>query len=76
MLVTEVISKINAAGGVKDNMDLNSDGSIDNLTIVVAGESKDRGSSLYPHKANYEGTETIDDLRIGVYNCSVSVGIS
>lgn len=50
------------------DFDMNKDGYIDNLTIITNEGNNSRGSTLYPHKANYDDTDKIFGKTIYTYN--------
>lgn len=72
-MVREVIDAIRSGAialdaGVK--LDYREPGWVDNLTLIVQGDSEeDRASPLYPHHTTYEGTDTLPGgCRVGNYN--------
>lgn len=69
LIINELINNIPAVEG--QIVDCDNDGYIDNLTIILKGKAPSESStssSLYPHKANYAGSETYYGKRIGPYN--------
>ncbi|QNM05883.1 metallopeptidase domain-containing protein [Qiania dongpingensis] len=53
------------------NLDYNGDGCVDNLTVVMDTTGRtisDRDGFAYPHKANFDGSQTLNGSYIGAYN--------
>ncbi len=77
-LLSEVLVQLENANLIDDktDMDLNDDGLIDNVTMVVAFTEKtsDGGDVFTSHKSNYGGTETVNGLRAGSYNLVTESG--
>lgn len=72
-LIKEIAKQVNASADIKNavgafDFDMNKDGYIDNLTIITNEGNNSRGSTLYPHKANYDDTDKIFGKTIYTYN--------
>lgn len=77
-MVAEVIKRIQDAGengnpdslAVTDDLDLNNDGCVDNLTIMVQGDTINGQDHSF--KTDYGGDETINGLYVRCYNAMPS----
>ncbi len=67
---TIIHSLIESTPSIKDNLDYNNDGFIDNLSIVLKGGSStvESNSTLVSHKSDYGADESWSGKRIGCYN--------
>lgn len=80
-MVAEVINRIQAASPdnnpdslyVADNLDRNGDGCVDNLTIIVQGDTINGQDHSF--KRDYGGAEEINGLYIRCYNAMPSKGL-
>lgn len=80
-MVTEVIERIQASAKennpdhlyTEENLDLNGDGFVDNLTIVVQGDTINGEDHSF--KANYSGDGKINGLYVNCYNAMPSKGL-
>ena len=70
-IIGEIIAELNRTGALSSvNVDMNRDGVIDNLTIVVACEDEQasKNDTFICHKSDYGGMETVSGKMIGSYN--------
>lgn len=67
---TIIHSLITSIPDIKDKLDYNNDGFIDNFSIVLKGgsESVESNSTLVSHKSDYGSDESWSGKRIGTYN--------
>ena len=69
-LIQETLNKLVSSGQLSSStdIDLNKDGLVDNLTIVVPCESGNSNSLFYGHKSHYAGSEGINGKAVSYYN--------
>lgn len=67
---TIIHSLISSIPNIKDNLDYNNDGYIDNLSVILEGgsDNAESNSTLVSHKSDYGSNETWSGKKIGTYN--------
>ncbi len=76
VLLSEVLEKLEASGTLTEDADLNDDGIVDNITLVVAYTALDEeGNDIFvSHKASVGGIMTLGDLKVNDYNLVTESG--
>lgn len=67
-LIQEVVQQYNDSGASLSLDCLNTEGYLDNLTIIIDDNAASAPDGLSSHKSDYAGSETIAGKRIGTYN--------
>ncbi len=67
-LLTEVVELLNSSGLMVGDADLNNDGVVDNVVLVVAADNEGDQELFISHKSSLGGYASIGDLKVNSYN--------
>ena len=67
-LLTEAVELLNASGLMTEDADLNNDGVVDNVVLVVAADNEGDKELFTSHKSSLGGYASIGDLKVNSYN--------
>lgn len=65
-MIKEIITNISVDPSI--NLDMNNDGSVDNVTFVFSGSASTRDDVFWPHKANHSNGSSINGKAVNTYN--------